>query len=323
MNPSVNRSSESTRPSNKQPREVSHSSTQPDIAATEIATASSGSTAPDSGETANLRERQQPIPPPSNPRQYRAIGLIQGQYQRSTEQMTKGELVTSEGTAINAVLLGRVISLVKNHLDLEKPHLWVVYPRTRQINDDLHVQIVGVWEPETLSKQQLSTAEETTLTQAEALLSDSASPSESYIQDGYFSVRGEVVFYSQDQEKVIVKIKQAPKRESEKPQFFKLRLSGELPDKPVGHFWDLHIQLQGDNLVIQQANDLGLLPSRRKKPFPSRERNLGPSKKGEHAPSPSRPLRTQDQKPQKSSSPVNRPPIPKPIKADNRKSRSS
>ncbi len=94
----------------------------------------------------NLVNRQQPIPPPSEPMQYRAIGLVRGRYLASSEQFTQGTLLTTDGVELNAVLLGRIMSLVKNHLDLDKEHLWVVYPRTRQENDTLHIQIVGVWE---------------------------------------------------------------------------------------------------------------------------------------------------------------------------------
>src|SRR5689334_6494987 len=73
----------------------------------------------------NLADRQQPIPPPSEPMQYRAIGLVRGRYCASDEQFTQGILLTTDGVELNAVLLGRIMSLVKNHLDLEKEHLWV------------------------------------------------------------------------------------------------------------------------------------------------------------------------------------------------------
>jgi hypothetical protein len=98
----------------------------------------------------------QPIAPPSEPMQYRAIGLVQGTYTPDEEQFNHGNVITDDGAVIDAVLLGRVTSLVKKHIDLEKSHLWVVYPRTRRgdedsdVEQDLHIQIVGVWEPETL-----------------------------------------------------------------------------------------------------------------------------------------------------------------------------
>jgi hypothetical protein len=54
--------------------------------------------------------------------------LVYGHYRRSEEQLTKGNILTADGTLIDSVILGRVISFVKDHLNLEKPHLWVVYP---------------------------------------------------------------------------------------------------------------------------------------------------------------------------------------------------
>ena len=95
--------------------------------------------------------------------------------------MTQGTLITTDGAKIEAVLLGRIISLIKNHLDLEREHLWVVYPRTKAKDDRLHVQIVGVWEPETLNKDE--ELDRTADVQAE---------------HGYFSIRGEVIFSSRE-----------------------------------------------------------------------------------------------------------------------------
>jgi hypothetical protein len=224
-------------------------------------TQSQSSTSPDLA-----KERQHPIPPPSHPRQYRAIGLIRGKYQLSGEQLTQGTLEISDGTTIEAVLLGRVISLVKNHLDLNQNHLWVVYPRTKQNEDLLHVQIVGVWEPETLNKDGTASTE----TKAEP-------------EDGYFSIRGEVIFYDREKEVAIVKIKQFPKKESDKVKFFKLKLQGTFPEKPIRHFWDLKVCLEGQTLKIAEANDLGMIPSKRRpdfrkgggpgrKPYPSQKR---------------------------------------------------
>ncbi|MFO0175059.1 MAG: hypothetical protein ACK51W_21680, partial [Aphanizomenon sp.] len=143
----------------------------------------------------HLPNREQPIPPPSEPTQYRAIGLIRGCYHASDEQFTQGTLLTTDGVELNAVLLGRIMSLVKNHLDLEKEHLWVVYPRTRQENDALHLQIVGVWEPENLAKNALNEHSPDAITQKlhnSTVVCDDLKPS-SAVPDGGFSVRGEVV----------------------------------------------------------------------------------------------------------------------------------
>ena len=198
--------------------------------------------------TQSTQERKQPIPPPSHPKQYRAIGLIQAVYKQSAEQMTQGTLMTTDGAEIEAVLLGRIISLIKNHLDLEQEHLWVVYPRTKVQDDRLHVQIVGVWEPETLSQD-----------------SEEQPISSEQTDHGYFSIRGEVIFYSTEEKIIIVKIKQFPRQEGDKPKFFKLKLKGVLGDKPLRRFWDLKVRLEGEDLIIEEGTDLGFASKRKPK----------------------------------------------------------
>ncbi len=216
--------------------------------------------------------RVQPIPVPSHPRQYRAIGLVYGQYRPCEEQLTRGVIFAADGITIESVLLGKVISLVKNHLDLDRSHLWVVYPRYRNDNDRLHLQIVGVWEPQTLSPSVVPSAV--------------ASP---YSEPGYFSVRGEVVFTQPEQETVLVKIRQSPKKEGEKAKFFKVKLRGTLPGKPLGHFWDFQAQLQGDSIYIIEGLDLG---SANKKKSSERRGNVKPSSRNSAPrPSKSRPIK--------------------------------
>ncbi|MCT7986040.1 hypothetical protein NG796_22440 [Laspinema sp. A4] len=225
--------------------------------------------------------RPHPIPLPSEPKQYRAIGLVAGRYQPSEEQFTRGNLITPEGTAIDAVLLGKVMSLVKNHLSDEEDHLWVVYPRTRQKEKTLHVQIMGVWEPEKLTPA--SSESPTQTTEATATVTEGSSatqePSELEIQDGYFSIRGEVIFQSQDEQYIVVKIKQSPKDSDTKPKFFKLQLEGTLPGKAVGHFWDLHVKRQENSLLIEQGNDMGSVAPKKKKPFKGKGGKPGGSKR--------------------------------------------
>jgi len=204
------------------------------------------------GEQA-FSNRQQPIPPPSEPMQYRAIGLVRGRYSVSTEQFTQGTLVATDGTELNAVLLGRIISLVRNHLDLEQEHLWVVYPHMGQKDGNLHLQIVGVWEPEKLSQQVTETKNTT----------PESKPLE-LIEDGYFSVRGEVVYQSASDGHFIVKIKQSPRKESDKPKYFKLKLQGILATKAVGQFWDLQAKRQAESLVLQEGEAVAVLPSKPK-----------------------------------------------------------
>jgi hypothetical protein len=195
----------------------------------------------------NKTESKSPIPAPSHPKQYRAIGLILGKYQNSSEKLTKGFITTKEGQIIEAVLLGRIIALIKNHIDLKKEHVWVVYPHAQPDSNNFHVQIVGVWQPETLNqKSQVS------------LNTNGELP----FKHGYFSIRGEVIFYSKEERKVIIRIIQSPSKKSSKPNFLKLQLTGTLPNNCLGHFFSLDVFLKADDLIIEKANDLGLLPKK-------------------------------------------------------------
>lgn len=200
------------------------------------------------------RDLQQPIPPPSEPMQYRAIGLIQGRYIPSEEQFNRGQLLTPDGVSLDAVLLGQVMGLLKKHLDLSQDHLWVVYPRTREKQSSIHVQIVGVWEPEELQKLEVESAQ----TQAAPSL-DLAEP----LTDGYFSIRGEVMFQAQEKEYVIVEIQQSPRKSSETLKAFKLRLEGTLTPKAIGYFWDLNVRRQATSLVIEQAQSVARVPPKK------------------------------------------------------------
>ncbi|NEQ19157.1 MAG: hypothetical protein F6K28_04505 [Microcoleus sp. SIO2G3] len=299
-------------------------------AATNVNAANPTSQAEDSpvisNETANdenLVNRLQPIPPPSEPMQYRAIGLVRGRYVASSEQFTQGAMFTSDGAELDAVLLGRIMSLVKNHLDLEKEHLWVVYPRTRQENDKLHVQIVGVWEPENLAKHQTVDDEEDSATedlQTPANGSSSALVPSSEVPDGGFSVRGEVVYQSFEGEHLVVKIKQAARKQDDKPKYFKLKIKGKLETKAVSKFWDLKVKREADELVVESAEAIADLPKKRRPPQrrpgggggrrPSGRKPFPPRQRSGETP---RPVRKTGDSPA-ASKPVSTKPVPKPVK---------
>lgn len=254
--------------------------------------------------------RQQPIPPPSEPKQYRAIGLIRGRYVASPDHFTRGNLVTSEGTAIDAVLLGRVMSLVKKHLDLEQEHLWVVYPRTREKEANLHAQIVGVWEPEKLNQPDEGTAQTAEAPPA----SDSTATDSSGHEDGYFSIRGEVIYQAPDEERIIVKIRQTPRKDAAEEKTFKLLLQGTLTGKAVGHFWDLNAYRQGDVLVIRDGTSIGLLPPRKRQAH-ERPRGGAGGRRPRDGQRPSRPnTRPTGNASGTAGAPARKAPLPKPVK---------
>jgi hypothetical protein len=297
--------------------------------AVQPAQADDSSVNPSSTESnGHLPNRQEPIPPPSEPMQYRAIGLVRGSYHASSEQFTQGILRTTDGVELNAVLLGRIMSLVKNHLDLEKEHLWVVYPRTRQENDALHLQIVGVWEPENLAKhsqgdenqdlvaQELETANNGAATKNSSPSSESLTPSTA-IPDGGFSVRGEVVYQSFDAKSLVIKIKQAPRKPTDKPKYFKLKLRGVLITKAVGKFWDFKVKREADELVVETAEAIADLPKKRRPPFKggggprgASRRPFPPRRNGETP----RPIKKRVGDTAAISKPIPKTPAPKPVK---------
>lgn len=236
---------------------------------------------------ANNQEKflQHPIPPPTHETQYRAIGMIFGVYQPDDDKLTSGKILLPESRSLEAVLLGRVISVVKKHVNLEQPHLWVVYPRTRQKEDYLHLQIVGIWEPQTLNESS---------NRAENLREETVSKVNA--QSGYFSIRGELVFYAESEQKIIIKIKRISQG---KPNFFKLKLSGTLPeeDEKLGWFWEIDAQLKEEELVVTYAEKVTKLSDKvkpkkasrnPKKIISSSQRKEAPSSKDKPKPIPRR-----------------------------------
>ncbi len=193
-----------------------------------------------------------PIPPASEPLQYRAIGLILGKYVPSEEEFNQGMILADDGTEIDAVILGRIMSLIKNHLDLAQSHLWVVYPRIRKEDNKLHAQIMGIWDPQLVIKPlDLAEAEE----QDKAPANDTPIPSIDTlgIPSSYFSIRGEVIYQSRETKEIFVKIRQAPKKKTEEERYFKIRLVGDLAPKLVGNFWDFDVVRVDNDLEIRSG----------------------------------------------------------------------
>ncbi|HEY9711405.1 MAG TPA: hypothetical protein V6D48_24575, partial [Oculatellaceae cyanobacterium] len=95
---------------------------------------------------------------------------------------------------------------------------------------------------------------------------------------------------------------------------FKLKLKGALGERVVGRFWDFHIQLEGSTLAIQEANDIGLMPAKKrpkggKKPFNKKQKRPD----GKRPVSTQRPMNKGEQ-PATATPPKRREPVPKPVK---------
>jgi uncharacterized membrane protein YgcG len=233
--------------------------------------------------------RLRPIPPPSEPTQYRAIGVVRGTYQPSDEQFTRGNMVMHDGSNVEAVLLGRVMSLVRNHLELEKEHVWVVYPRTREREATLHLQIVGVWEPENLTQpEDFDDESEAASSEEPAVEAKSASePTEeealqyvpsSEVDTDTFSIRGEIISHEPDAQKISVKIQQVLRKKGEKEpsmKYFKLNLEGDLRGKVLGYFWDLDVKRTGQDLKILGGTSIVLVMPKKYPKRPMGRRPMG------------------------------------------------
>ncbi len=194
----------------------------------------------------------QPIPEATEPFQYRAIGVISGRYVATEDNFAKGYILATDGSQVDAVLLGKIISIVKKRLQGDRDYLWVVYPRTNDKAGKLHVQISGVWAPVELGRSDV--------------------PIDPNVEDGYFSVRGEISSQSTEDNSVIVKVRRAEQKfdkqkdkVSKEYSKFKVRLTGLLPTDAVGQFWSVNVQRQGDVLTIIDGEFIGIVPYKGKR----------------------------------------------------------
>ncbi len=197
--------------------------------------------------------RDHPIPPVTEPLQYRAIGIVRGTYTpEASDKFTRGRLVDLQGVGIEAVVLGRVITLMRRHLALEEPHLWVVYPRCREV-DHLHLQISGIWEPSTLGdKGELNLSGD-----SENSLADELSEG-----DDYFSIRGELIYTKPETEDLVVKVRQKPRNDGSRPLPFKLQLKGQIPLEKLRHFVSLDVRRNGQELRLEDHEVIGPMSTR-------------------------------------------------------------
>ena len=188
--------------------------------------------------------RDHPIPPVTEPLQYRAIGVGRGIYKaKDDDQLTRGVLVDADGHELETVVLGRVLTLMRRHLAMDDSHLWVVYPRCRE-SDHLHLQIAGIWEPSTLAPDQPD---------AEDRLAEG---------DDFFSVRGELIYTKPETGEMVVKIRQQPRADGSRPLPFKIQVKGNVPLEHLRHFVSLDLRRQGQALHLEGFEVIAPMPTR-------------------------------------------------------------
>ena len=181
-----------------------------------------------------------PIPKVTNQLQYRAIGIINGKYTpHDNEQLNRGFLIDENGEKIETVVLGKALSLLKKYIDLKKSYYWVVYPKNKN-TQNLHLQIVGIWDPYQLN----DFTNDSSKTNFSKLLE------ELDLKDNYFSVRGELVFVNTQKKEIVIKICAASKLRNLKNKNFKLVIKGEIPLKLLNSFVSLDVNRDGNSLRL-------------------------------------------------------------------------
>ena len=181
-----------------------------------------------------------PIPKVTNKLQYRAIGIISGKFIPSdSKQLNRGFLTDNKGEKIEAVVLGKALSLLKKHIDLKKSYFWIVYPKNKN-TQNLHLQVAGVWDPYQLNDFSNNSSERNFSKLLEEL----------DLKDNYFSVRGELVFVNTKNKEFVIKICSASKLKNLKNKNFKLVLKGELSIELLNSFVSLDVIRDGSSLKL-------------------------------------------------------------------------
>ena len=188
-----------------------------------------------------------PIPQVTDPLQYRAIGIVNRKFTHyDTEKLNKGLITGNEGEKIETVVLGKALSLLKKHIDLNKNYYWVVYPKNKN-TQNLHLQVAGIWDPVQLNDLQNNSSK----------INFSKLLEELDLKDNYFSVRGELVFVNKSKKEIVIKICSTSKLKNLKNKNFKLVIKGELSLELLNNFVSLDVNRDGNSLKLLNYEVIG------------------------------------------------------------------
>ena len=171
--------------------------------------------------------------------QNRAIGIIYGSYKPlNTGSLNKGTLKDQNNLPLDAVVLGKTLPLIKKYIDFNKKYFFIVYPRNKN-SDDLHLQIAGIWDPNSLNKEQKDHFQN-----PHEILKNFD------LKDNYFSIRGKLIFVKIPEKEVIIKITPS-KLLNNKNKSFKLILKAELPLNLINSFLSIDALREGNALRME------------------------------------------------------------------------
>ncbi len=182
------------------------------------------------------------------PKLYMSFGVLRGQYQPSQDVFSKGVLVTEDGVQFPAIVQPKLEQQIQQQPELlNTQQIFGVWPCTSAESLKLFMKLKGVRKE------------------------DSQQPGYPTAEVDKFSICGVVVSQDQEAGKLVIQIKRngkiPPGKELDPAlQPFNLEISGELPDKAVGQFWELTCARQGEQIVITEANLLVESPPAIKKP---------------------------------------------------------
>ena len=193
-----------------------------------------------------------PIPKVTDPLQYRAIGIVNGKFTpHDSEHLNRGLITDNEGKKIETVVLGKALSLIKKHIDLNKNYYWVVYPKNKN-TQNLHLQIAGIWDPVQLND----------LPKNSSKINFSKLLEELDLKDNYFSIRGELVFVNKSKKEIVIKICSSSKLNNLKNKNFKIAIKGELSLEFLNNFVSLDVNRDGNSLKLLNYKVIGRNPSK-------------------------------------------------------------
>ena len=180
-----------------------------------------------------------PIPRVSNPKQYRAIGIVFGSYKPfETNTLNKGYIHDENGFQINVVVLGKVLPLLRKHINLEKKYCWIVYPRNKN-SDNLHLQISGVWDPINFAVRSPNYIDHLY-----------KSLNSLNLKDNYFSIRGKLIFINISEKELIIKIFPSKLSKNSKYKSFKIMVKGVIPMNFINSFVSLEVTRKENTLLM-------------------------------------------------------------------------
>ena len=194
-----------------------------------------------------------PIPQVTDPLQYRAIGIVNGKFTpHDIGQLNKGLITDNEGEKIETVVLGKALSLLKKHIDLNKNYYWVVYPKNKN-TQNLHLQVAGIWDPFQFND----------LPNNSSKINFPKLLEELDLKDNYFSVRGELVFVNKSKKEIVIKICSTSKLKNLKNKNFKLIIKGEISIELLNNFVSLDVNRDGNSLKLLNYKVIGRNPSKK------------------------------------------------------------